>query len=308
MDINETDLFELEQECKSHEKRLRMLIGDVRDKQRLARAMQGVDIVFHAAALKHVYINEYSPSEAIKTNVLGTENVIEAAIESNISKMVTISTDKAVNPTSVMGTTKLLAEKLTSAAQYNQGSGKTTFCSVRFGNVLASRGSVVPLFLDQIKKGGPVTVTDPKMTRFVMSTPKAIGLVLKASSLANGGEVFILEMPSLRISDLAEAMIEKYAPQYGHSSERIKVQIIGAKVGEKMHESLVTDFERPHVSLMSDGLLVLRPQIRSFGGLEHAEGGRSAKSNEPEKERPFNNSDGKLLTKQEIRKLLDEIM
>lgn len=306
LDINETGLFDLEQQCAGYEPKLRMLVGDVRDKERLSRAMENIDFVFHAAALKHVYINEYTPSEAIKTNVLGTQNVIDAAIANNVKKVITISTDKAVNPTNVMGTTKLLAEKLTTAAQYHRGSSPTTFASVRFGNVLVSRGSVVPLFLEQIKKGGPVTVTDPRMTRFIMSTNRAIELILKATSIVNGGEIFILRMPSVKINDLAEVLIENYSHKYGQSSENIKIKLIGVKAGEKVHESLITDYEKQRAKLLDNDLIVLEPLVKARRGLERYKDGDIGNNQVPEG--MFNNSSKeKVLTKDEIKKLLENL-
>lgn len=306
-DINETGLFDLEQQCQGYEQKLRMLIGDIRDKTRVARAMHDIDFVFHAAALKHVYINEYSPSEAIKTNVIGTQNVIDAAIENNVTKMITISTDKAVNPTSVMGTTKLLAEKITSAAEYHRGSSGTIFASVRFGNVLISRGSVIPLFLEQIKRGGPVTITDPKMTRFIMPNRMAIHLILKASSLAKGGEIFILRMPSVNILELAEVLIEMYAPKYGYAAKDIQIKLIGSKMGEKIHESLLTDYEKEHAKLINGDLIAISPLIRAHRGLE------KYLNEDVEKVEDtigtFNNtSESKLLNKVEIKKLLSEVL
>jgi len=307
LDINETGLFDLEQQCEGYEQKLRMLVGDIRDKERLSRAMKNIDYVFHAAALKHVYINEYTPSEAIKTNVIGTQNVIDAAIENDVKKVITISTDKAVNPTSVMGTTKLLAEKLTSAAQYHRGSSQTTFASVRFGNVLVSRGSVVPLFIEQIKKGGPVTVTDSRMTRFIMSTERAIELILKATSIARGSEIFILRMPAVKIHDLAEILVEHHSFKHGHSPENIKIKLIGAKSGEKIHEHLLTDYEKQYAKLIDNDLIVLEPLIRARRGLEMYKNVDVDDNKMPEGS--FNNSsDEKLLTKEEIKKLLDDVL
>lgn len=305
LDTNESGLFDLEQQCTGYEQKLRMLVGDIRDRARLVRAMENIDYVFHAAALKHVYINEYTPSEAIKTNVIGTENVIDAAIENNVKKMITISTDKAVNPTSVMGTTKLLAEKITSAAEYHRGSSQTVFASVRFGNVLVSRGSVVPLFLEQIRKGGPVTVTDPRMTRFIMSTNRAIELILKATSIAKGGEIFILKMPSVKIHDLAEVLIKSHAPKYGH--ENVKIELIGAKAGEKTHESLITDYEKHYAKLVDDDLIVLEPMIKAHRGLERYKN-KDVDKGEITKGEFNNTSEEKLLTKEEIKKLLDDVL
>jgi len=240
-DHNETAIFEMKQEFGTEV--IRPFIGDVRDKERIKRAIEEVDIVFHAAALKHLYLSEYNPFEAVKTNVLGTQNVIDVAIDAGVEKMINISTDKAVNPINVMGATKLLTERLTTSANYYKGDKPTVFSSVRFGNVLNSSGSVVPIFKEQIKKGGPVTVTNREMRRFIMNIPKAVSLVLEATKLAMGEEIFILKMPVVKIYDLAEVMIEKLAPQYGFRAEEIKIKIIGERMGEKIKEELITSQE-----------------------------------------------------------------
>ncbi len=300
-DSNETALFELEQEFGVGNSPIRLFVGDVRDRDRLRMAMDGADLVFHAAALKHVYLNEYTPAEAVKTNVLGTQNVIDMALEKNVERVINISTDKAVDPTSVMGTTKLLAEKLTTAANGQRGSRRTVFASVRFGNVLASRGSVLPLFVSQIRKGGPVTVTDPKMTRFFMTIPAAVSLILEATARASGGELFILRMPSMKIGDLAEAVVEKYAPRLGRKSSDIKIKVIGARKGEKMHESLLTEHERLFAR-MSGGLICIHPEILSRHGTVPAPEGRPADWVEDALVSSRTNN----LSKAEVRKMLDE--
>ncbi|UTB33101.1 MAG: polysaccharide biosynthesis protein [Methanobacterium sp. ERen5] len=240
-DNNETALFDLEQELNS--KRIRTFIGDVRDKDRLNRAFENVDVVFHAAALKHVPLCEYNPFDAVKTNVLGTQNVLDAALDNNVEKVIMVSTDKAVNPINVMGATKLLSERLTISANYYRGNKKTKFSCVRFGNVLNSRGSVIPTFKKQIQNGGPVTITDPNMTRFIMHIPDAADLILKAGQIAQGKEIFILKMQAVNIVDLAEVMIENLAPNYGYLREEINIDIIGTRIGEKMYEELMTDNE-----------------------------------------------------------------
>ncbi len=186
----------------------RFLIGDIRDKERVLLAMEDIDIVYHAAALKHVPLCEYNPFEAIKTNVLGTKNVIEAALASGVNRVINISTDKAVNPVNTMGATKLLAEKLIIDANEGKGAKPTTFSSVRFGNVSFSRGSVIPLFEEQIRQKKPITITNPEMTRFMMSISGAVELVFKATLLAKGGEIFILKMPVIRLGDLVDVIID----------------------------------------------------------------------------------------------------
>jgi FlaA1/EpsC-like NDP-sugar epimerase len=189
---------------------VRFLIGDVRDPVRLRRAMEGIEIVFHAAAMKHVPACEYNPFEAIQTNVLGTQNVITAARDAGAARVVAVSTDKATLPENTMGATKLLAERLVSAAHLS--SPGQVLCAVRFGNVLGSRGSLVPLVQRQLREGRPVTITHPQMTRFMMTIEDAVSLVLLAGARARGGEVFILKMPALRVLDLIEVLVEEHAP------------------------------------------------------------------------------------------------
>jgi len=253
---DENAQFCLEQELKEHSD-LRFLVGDVRDRERLKRATENIEIVFHAAALKHVPSCEYNPFEAIKTNVIGTQNLLEVAIDKNVEKVITISTDKAVSPVNVMGATKLLAERLTIAANYYKGFKRTVFSCVRFGNVLGSRGSVVQLFEKQIRNRGPVTLTDPDMVRFVMSMERAIELVLKAAEMAKGEEIFIFKMPALHIRTLANVMIQKLAPKYGYEPKDIEVKIIGKRKGERLYEELITEDEAMNAYETEDMLVVL---------------------------------------------------
>lgn len=231
---------------------LRFLIGDVRDRERLMRACEDVQVLLHAAALKHVAICEYNPFEAVKTNVIGAQNVVDCALDYNMELLVGISTDKAVSPTNTMGATKLLAERVILTASQIKGDRRTRCAVIRFGNVLASRGSAIPLFIRQIAAGGPVTLTHPEMRRFFMSIPQAVELALKASLLARGGEIFILKMPVLRIADLIAALIKIYAPRYGHRVEDIEVRQIGLLPGEKLYESLMTPEEALHASEEAD--------------------------------------------------------
>lgn len=239
---DDTKQFELEQSLR-HEPSLRMLIGDVRSADRMRRAMSGIDLVFHAAALKHVPACEFNPFEATETNVRGTQNVVEAAIDAGVDRVLTISTDKAVDPTNVMGATKLLSERLMSAAEVAKGSAKTLFAAVRFGNVIGSRGSLVPLVRAQVAAGGPVTITDPEMTRYMMPIADAVDLSIEAMEQMTGGEVFILKMPRVRVGDLVEVLIEEFAPMYGYRADEIAVEEIGARRGEKAHEVLMTEDE-----------------------------------------------------------------
>ncbi len=237
---------------------LRFMIGDVRDKDRLRMAMEGADIVFHAAALKHVPMCEYNPFEAVKTNILGTQNVVELARELNVERVVAISTDKVIDPTSVLGTSKLMGEKLMLATYYYKGDKKTKFACVRFGNVLGSRGSILMVVKNQIAEGGSVSVTDPKMTRFIMTIPQAVDLVLGAARISEGHEIFVLKMPSVRVGDLVDAAVEYYAPFFGKKPKDIKIETIGKRNGEKDHERLLADHELPQV-LETKSMYIITP-------------------------------------------------
>ena len=232
-------------------KRMRFFLGDVRDKERLKRAMEDIDLVFHLAALKHVPACEYNPSEAVKTNVIGTQNIIDCAIETAVSAVVYTSTDKAASPTNTMGATKLLSERLISSADHWKGPRQIKFLSVRFGNIINSRGSVVPLFEKQIARGGPVTLTDPFMTRFFMSADRAVDLILESLAMSRGGETFVFKMPVLQVGDLARAVIE-------NSGKDVEMSIIGLRPGEKMYEELMSEEESAR-ALETDELFVIIP-------------------------------------------------
>ncbi|MBE7559455.1 polysaccharide biosynthesis protein [bacterium] len=252
---------------------LRFLLGDVRDLERLRRAVEGVHVIFHAAALKRVEACEYNPFEVVKTNVIGTENVITAALESGVEKVVGISTDKAVSPTGTMGATKLLAEKLMTWASFYRIEPKKTFLCVRFGNVLDSRGSVIPIFKKMIENGGPVVLHDDRMRRFVMSIPKAVGLVFKALSLAEGGEIFVLKMPVVRIRDLAEVLIEEYGPRCGRDPRDISLEVRGKNPGEKLDEELMTEEERSRCLVVDEyGVIISERRAKNYTFPQRVEG------------------------------------
>lgn len=247
LDINESGLFYLQHDLKEYDN-IRYLIGNIREKDRVKLAMKNVDIVFHAAALKHVPLCEYNPYEAVQTNIIGTQNLVDVARKSNIENFISISTDKAVNPVNTMGATKLLSEKMVLGGQI--AGNDTKFSCVRFGNVLNSSGSVIPLFKQQIKRGGPVTVTHKDMTRFFMSIEQAVSLIFKALTHADGGEIFVLKMPAFKIMDLAEILIDTLAEQHGHSN--IAIDIIGSRPGEKTYESLITNEELQYAEELDD--------------------------------------------------------
>ena len=202
IDNNESELFFLEQRFADHDN-ASFFLADVRDPVKLARKMEGMQVVFHTAAFKHVVLCERSPFEAVQTNINGVQNVISAAHSNQVEKVIFTSSDKAVNPTNVMGTSKLMGERLMTAANANLRDDGPIFASTRFGNVLGSRGSVIPIFKEQIRRGGPITLTDPAMTRFIMSIRQAVQLVIDSAELARGGDVFITKMPVIRILDLA---------------------------------------------------------------------------------------------------------
>ncbi len=222
---------------------VRFLVGDIRDRDRIRRATEDIDIVFHCAALKHVESSEYNPFEATQTNIIGTQNVIDACLANGVSTMILTSSDKAANPTSMMGASKLVAEKLVTAANNYRGPHATTFASVRFGNVLGSRGSAIELFARQVEAGGPVTVTDPGMTRFVMLTDRAVELAMEAARLARGGEVFVFKMPVATLADLVAATIEVVAGRHGTDPASIETTSIDPRPGEKAYEELMTEEE-----------------------------------------------------------------
>ena len=250
-DIKEIRIFsrdELKQDDMRHEyqakypevsDKLKFYIGNVRDINSIKNAMHGVDYVFHAAALKQVPSCEFFPVEAVKTNVLGTENVLTAAIECGVKKVVCLSTDKAAYPVNAMGTSKAMMEKVIVAKSRTVDPEKTSIMCTRYGNVLASRGSVVPLFINQIKEGKPLTLTEPSMTRFVMTLEEAVSLVLFAFEHGTSGDIFVQKAPACTIEVLAQAIKELF-----HADNEIKV--IGIRHGEKMYETLLTDEECAH--------------------------------------------------------------
>ena len=223
--------------------KVRFHIGDVRDPQSVRDAMRGVDYVFHAAALKQVPSCEFFPMEAVRTNVIGTDNVLHAAIDEGVGKVVCLSTDKAAYPINAMGKSKAMMESIIYANARN-GAGRTTICCTRYGNVMCSRGSVIPLFIKQIREGEPVTVTDPNMTRFLMNLDEAVDLVQFAFEHANPGDLFIQKAPASTIGDLAEAVQELF----GHTGTRV----IGTRHGEKLYETLMTCEERLRAEDMGD--------------------------------------------------------
>jgi len=260
-DNNESGLADIQREFSDD--CLRFLAGDVRDRDRLERAMENIDIVIHTAAMKHVDICEYNPFEAVKTNVLGIQNVVDTAINAGVENVVFTSSDKAVDPANTMGTTKLLGERLITAGNKHSGRSELRFTSVRFGNILNSSQSVVPLFTQQIRDGGPVTLTDTQMTRFFLSYDDVYDLISQAIEKTEGGEVFVYKMPAIRIEDLAEAMIDVFAPQFGHDPEDIDIETIGRRPGETFHEEIMTERETTR-AYENGSLYAIRPETNEY--------------------------------------------
>ncbi|HET9908083.1 MAG TPA: UDP-N-acetylglucosamine 4,6-dehydratase (inverting) [Anaerolineales bacterium] len=240
---------------------LRYFIGDVRDRERLNRAMHGVDIVVHAAALKQVPACEYNPMEAIKTNIMGTANVLEAALDGGVQKVMTISTDKAVSPVNLYGATKLAAEKLTVQSNAYAAGTATRYSCVRYGNVVGSRGSVVPLFLNQ-RASGTFTITDDRMTRFWLSLEQGVRFVMSCIEQMEGGEVFVPKIPSTKVVDLARAIVAD-----------ARINIIGIRPGEKLHEDLVSDDEARH-TIELEKMYVIQPAEATWFGYSWKDKGR----------------------------------
>jgi len=298
LDVHESEQFEMKQDLEDHSN-VRFLLGDIRDKERLFRAIEEIDIVFHIASLKHVLACEYNPFEAIKTNVIGTQNLIDAAMEEEVDKVVFTSSDKAVNPCNVMGATKLLAERLITAANYYKGPRKTIFSNVRFGNVLGSRGSVMPVFKKQIQNNGLITLTDPNMTRFVMSMSQSVNLLFKATEMAQGGEVFIFKMSAMRVIDLAEVMIEERSRYSNGNKNEVKIRIIGKNAGEKMFEELMTESEAERC-LETEDMFIVLPEIKEYGCIDKSK----YPGAKPTKFKSYSSRDARFLTKDEIKDML----
>ena len=242
-------------------KKLRFLIGDVRDKERLSRAMEDIDIVFHAAALKHVPVAEYNPFEAIKTNVLGAQNVIESALDNKVSRVIAIGTDKAVSPLNTYGATKLLMERMMTAANFFKGKHKTDFLCVRYGNVLGSRGSVLPKFLEQIKNGQRLTITDPKMTRFNITMKQAIDLIFRAVNDGKSGEVFVPKLKAYTLDEFKNAIIE--LTKYNGVIQKIQV-----RPGEKFHETLISQDEIAYTYESNNDYIIRSPGVENLSDIK----------------------------------------
>ena len=249
---------QLEMDSKFHDDRLRFLLGDVRDYNRLTRAFEDIDIVFHAAALKHVPIIEYNPFEAIKTNVIGSQNVIDACLEEDVEKAICVGTDKAVSPLNTYGATKLLMEKLfiTASNYLKNERHKTKFIALRYGNVLGSSGSVIPKFINQIKNNGKITITNSNMTRFSISIDEALDFILKATEIGKGSEIFVPKLRAYSLMDVKDALFDLL----GKTDE----QIVGIRPGEKLHEILINNDEMNYCWEYQEMYMIVDPSLRKF--------------------------------------------
>ena len=247
---------QLEMASKFHDDRLRFLLGDVRDYNRLTRACEDIDIVFHAAALKHVPIIEYNPFEAIKTNVIGSQNVIDACLEEDVEKAICIGTDKAVSPLNTYGATKLLMEKLfiTASNYLKKERHKTKFIALRYGNVLGSSGSVIPKFINQIKNNGKITITDPNMTRFSISMDEALDFILKVTEIGKGSEIFVPKLKAYSLMDVKDVLFDLL----GKTDE----EIVGIRAGEKVNEVLINKDEMKYCWDYNDVYLLVNPSVQ----------------------------------------------
>ena len=285
------ELKQYEMEMKfNNDPRLRFFIGDIRDKERLARAMNGVNIVVHAAALKQVPLCEYNPFEAVKTNIIGTQNVINTAIDNNVKKVIAISTDKAVNPVNVYGATKMCMEKIVVASNSYVGSKNKTYLScVRYGNVVGSRGSVILLFRNQ-KSSGTLTITDEKMTRFWITLDQGVELVIKCIEKMKGGEIFVPKIPSMKIVDLKNVI----APG-------CKFRYISVRPGEKIHEILITEEEAKR-TVEYDNFFVIKPVQPWWSSSNWKEG-----KNLPEGFRYTSDNNPDWLTEEQLKKMVEDL-
>ncbi len=294
---------QVEMKSKFDDPRLRFLIGDIRDEMRLSRAVEDIDIVFHAAALKHVPLIEYNPSEAIMTNVDGSNNLLLACAKNNVERVVGVSTDKAVSPLNTYGATKLLMEKLFVSAinEYSAEKHKTRFLVARYGNVVASSGSVIPLFIKQIRNKQKITITDPKMTRFSITMNDAIDFILSSTERSVGSEVFVPKLRAYNIMDLKDALIELLGDP-GH-------ELIDIRPGEKLHELLINKYEIPFTRDLKDRYVILYPQIfseRSKYGNEIAEKYKNEKSATFDDE--YSSNSVSLMSKNEIKEMVSKYL
>lgn len=300
LDNNESELFAFGEELQK-EQRIQPLLCDISDANQMRSCFEGIDIVFHCAALKHVSLCEKSPSSAVRCNIIGLQNVIEACKFNRIKRMLFTSSDKAVNPTNVMGTSKLMGERLVTAANATTlHSDGSIFFSIRFGNVAGSRGSVIPLFCRQIAEKRDITLTHPDMTRFIMSPAEAVNLLIETMVIATGGEVFVTKMPVLRITDLARTMARLLATLYGQQPEDISIVESGARPGEKMFEELTTEEELRRTFDIGEFFVVLPAFRNIYSQIDYQYGRQVSKP----AERLYISSTEPCMSENEIARLL----
>jgi UDP-glucose 4-epimerase len=276
--------------------KLKFYIGDVRDYQSVLNATRGVDFIYHAAALKQVPSCEFHPMEAVKTNVVGTENVLEAAIQNEVKRVVCLSTDKAVYPINAMGISKAMMEKVMVAKSRNVDEQKTVICGTRYGNVMASRGSVIPLFVEQIRNGKPITITDPNMTRFMMTLDDAVDLVLYAFEHGTNGDIFVQKAPAATIETLAKAILS-FVDKPEH-----QIEILGTRHGEKLYEALLSREEMVCAEDMGDYYRV-PPDLRDLNYSKYVDQG----DNRIEKVEDYNSHNTERLDVEGMQKLLNKL-
>jgi len=274
------------------DKRLRFLIGDIRDKERLCRAIENIDIVFHTAALKHVPVAEYNPFEFIKTNVYGSQNVIDACLDNDVELSVGVGTDKASSPINTYGATKLLMERQFVSANFYKGNRKIKFVCVRYGNVLGSRGSILPKFIEQINLNNEITVTDPKMTRFNITMKDAIDLILRAVQKGHGGEIFVPKLKAFTVEDMKDAIIELV-------SKKVKVKKIPIRPGEKYHETLISKDEIRNTYETKEDYIINNFEIDEIVVPKKTNPYKKAKLNDD-----YSSNKVSLLTKDELKQII----
>jgi len=295
-DQNEDGLFKLDQNFRSaHKGNLKLFVGSIRDEKRLIQAFENIDIVFHCAALKHVYLSEYNPFEAMQTNVMGTNNIVNAAIKANVGRVVFTSSDKAVNPSSTMGATKLLGERIVTAANHYSGSHKTIFSSVRFGNVLNTNGSVLHIFRKQIENDLPLTITSKEMSRFFITLDQSVDLCFHAANKMIGGEIFVMSMGCCNILNLAEAVC---------GDREFKYELIGNKSGEKLYEELMTESECQRTAFQDNRYIII-PDTLNIMPVEIKEQYEKIYSSFTRLVEPLR-SDKNMLNTSEVRSLLEK--
>lgn len=295
---DEVKHYKFQEKFSHSKKRIRNFLGDIRDYERLLKATRQVDIVIHAAALKRLDLLEYNVDESIKTNILGTLNVVNACLQNKVKKAIMVSTDKACSPVNTYGACKFVSERIFSESNYNKGNLKTIFTTVRYGNVLESTGSVIPFFSEKIIKGEEIPLTDPRMTRFIISPKEAVELVFNAIEYGVGGEVFVPKLPAFKITDLIEILKEKY-----HSKNKVK--IIGTRPGEKIHELMINNSELPR-TFDYKNLYVIGSSIQGLYGTKKPKYVKDGKLLNENIMKEYS-SEGALISKEKVSKIFKKL-